>query len=388
MDIIFLFGTVQAFFLALLIFSKKNKSKSDFVLSFWIVFIGLHLLDTYFHTSELVLKYPHLIGIGYNFPILHGPFMFVYVLLMINKEGRFKPVYWLHGIPFLVATLYLMSNYYFLSASEKVAFLHAQMVRLSPDLRVLWIFKVFVGPIYVFCSLIKLKQHSKNIAENFSYSERINLIWLKFVVAGLGFVWIIVLITMFLRFNFPEFPFFMGDYAIYIALTIAVFFLGYFGFKQEVIYTHEPSNHTYSKENRKVENVKSKNDKPQKRYKKSGLDEKTAKEYLKRLLNFMEKEKPYLNGKLSLKEVADSLNISVNHLSQVINEQTSMSFFDFINKYRVEEVKIRLVDPKNEQFTLLAIAFDCGFNSKSSFNSIFKKITELTPSEYAKKNLS
>ena len=98
----------------------------------------------------------------------------------------------------------------------------------------------------------------------------------------------------------------------------------------------------------------------------------------------MEKEKPYLNGKLSLKEVADSLNISVNHLSQVINEQTGMSFFDFVNKYRIEEVKVRLTDPKNEQFTLLAIAFDCGFNSKSSFNSIFKKIMGFTPSQFSK----
>jgi AraC-like DNA-binding protein len=385
MDIIFLFGTVQAFFLALLIFSKKNKSTSDFVLGFWIVFIGLHLLDNYFHTSGLVLKYPHLIGIGYNFPILQGPFMFVYVLVMINKEGRFKPVYWLHGIPFLISTLYLMSNYYFLNASEKIIFLHAQMVHLSPDLRVLWIFKVFVGPIYVICSLIKLRQHSKNIAENFSYSESINLNWLKLVVGGLGIVWLIVLTTMFLRINFPEIPFIMRDYSIYYALTAAVFFLGFFGFKQQVIYSNEPLNY---KEKNQTEILESKEEKSKERYKKSGLDENQSEEYLRQLLGYMEKEKPYLNGKLSLKEIAESLYISINHLSQVINEQTGMSFFDFVNKYRVEEVKKRLSNPKNQQFTLLAIAFDCGFNSKSSFNHIFKKITGLTPSQYSKINLS
>lgn len=98
----------------------------------------------------------------------------------------------------------------------------------------------------------------------------------------------------------------------------------------------------------------------------------------------MEEEKPYLNGKLSLKDVAQYVDISVNHLSQVINEQLHKSFFDFINTYRVEEVKRLLNESRHEQLTLLAVAYDSGFNSKSSFNSIFKKITGVTPSQYLK----
>ncbi len=78
------------------------------------------------------------------------------------------------------------------------------------------------------------------------------------------------------------------------------------------------------------------------------------------------------------------MNISVNHLSQVINEQLGMTFFDYVNSYRVEEVKARLSSPDVKNFTLLGIAYDSGFNSKSSFNSIFKKFTGLTPSQFAK----
>lgn len=388
MEIIFLFGTVQAFFLSLLIFSKKNKSTGDYVLGCWIVFIGLHLLDTYFHSSGFVSKHLHLFALGYNFPILQGPFMFVYVLVMINKSGLFKPVYLLHGIPFLIATIYLLFNFYFLSAPEKMVYYQIQSVHFNTSLKIIWILKVFVGPVYVIWSLLKLKIHKKNVAENFSYSEHINLNWLKYVVIGLGFVWIIVLLTMFLRKYFPQIPLIMGDYFIYLALTASVFFLGYFGFKQQVIYANEPGNIEISKNNKQPIIKESNEEKQIERYKKSGLTENTAKEYLKKLLNYMDKEKPYLNGKLGLKEVAESLNISINHLSQVINEQTGMSFFDFVNKYRVEEVKTRLADPKNNQFTLLAIAFDCGFNSKSSFNSIFKKNTGQTPSEYLKSFLS
>ena len=87
----------------------------------------------------------------------------------------------------------------------------------------------------------------------------------------------------------------------------------------------------------------------------------------------MEKEIPYTDGKLSLKQVATNLNISTNHLSQVINENLNKNFFDFVNEYRVNLIKEKMKDPNHKQFTLLALAFDCGFNSKSSFNVIFKK---------------
>ena len=96
----------------------------------------------------------------------------------------------------------------------------------------------------------------------------------------------------------------------------------------------------------------------------------------------MDTEKPYLNGKLSLKQVATDLEISTNYLSQVINENMDMNFFDFVNGYRVEMVKEMIKDPSTKNFTLLAIAYDCGFNSKSSFNSIFKKHTGVTPSQF------
>ena len=124
------------------------------------------------------------------------------------------------------------------------------------------------------------------------------------------------------------------------------------------------------------------------RYKKSGLNEKKAKEYLDQLLQYMQEEKPYLNGKLSLNEVASHLKISINHLSQVVNGHLGISFFDFVNKYRVDEMKSKLSNPENKQFTLMAIAYDCGFNSKSSFNKIFKNTTGCTPSEYIKSNIS
>ena len=98
----------------------------------------------------------------------------------------------------------------------------------------------------------------------------------------------------------------------------------------------------------------------------------------------MENERPYLNAKLSLRDVADYLGISTNHLSQVINENLKENFFDFVNGYRIAAVKRMMNDPTNSHLTLLGMAYESGFNSKSSFNATFKKMTGSTPSQYQK----
>ncbi len=379
MEIIFLFGTVQAFFLSLLILTKKKKSTGDYVLGCWMIFIGLHLLDYYSFSTMLFLKYPKIGGIGMNFPLLQGPFMFVYVLIMTNKTGRFKKIYLLNALPFVLVTIYFLFNFYFLNATEKLSYYHIKIINVStPFLKINWILNVFLGPVYVVLSLIKLRKHSKTINKEFSYTEHINLNWLKYVIAGLGFVWIIVLLTMVVRFFIPSLYIGKTDNFIYFSVTAAVFFLGFFGFKQQTIYSDASG---FIKKQKTV-SVEEKTQKE--RYQKSGLNENKAKEYLDRLLQFVEKDKPYLDNNLNLKNLSDHLGISANHLSQVINEQLHVSFFDFINKYRVEEFKSRLSKPDSKQYTILAIAYDCGFNSKSGFNIIFKKMTGLTPSQFIK----
>ena len=100
----------------------------------------------------------------------------------------------------------------------------------------------------------------------------------------------------------------------------------------------------------------------------------------------MQTEKLYLNPQLSLNDFSQITNIPSHHITQTLNEFCKQNFHDFVNYYRVQEFKVQLFLPKNESFSLLGIAYDCGFNSKSSFNRIFKKITSQTPSEYKKIN--
>ena len=118
-----------------------------------------------------------------------------------------------------------------------------------------------------------------------------------------------------------------------------------------------------------------------KKYSSSSLKTEDSKVYLDNLLDLMRSEKPYLDPELKLVSLSVRLNIPSNHLSQVINEQLNLSFFDFINQYRVDAAKDILKD-RSTNDTLLKIAFDVGFNNKVSFNNYFKKLTGMTPSQF------
>ena len=146
--------------------------------------------------------------------------------------------------------------------------------------------------------------------------------------------------------------------------------IGYFGFKQGMILI------CTSDSEKNVADIT--------KYKTSGLSSNDAKDFLPVLLKYMETEKPYLNSQLSISELAEQINIPTNHLSQIINEQTGKNFFEFINSFRVEEVKLQISDNQDKKFTLLAIALDSGFNSKTVFNTFFKKETGLTPRQFLK----
>ncbi|UCH94589.1 MAG: helix-turn-helix domain-containing protein [Candidatus Aminicenantes bacterium] len=122
------------------------------------------------------------------------------------------------------------------------------------------------------------------------------------------------------------------------------------------------------------------------KYKSSTLTVQKSKTHLNQLLKIMVEEKPYLDPELSLQKLAKRMEITKEDLSQVINEQLKKNFKNFVNEYRIEEAKKKLLDPRENQFVIMKIALDVGFNSKSVFNASFKKFTGISPSEYRKKH--
>jgi len=117
---------------------------------------------------------------------------------------------------------------------------------------------------------------------------------------------------------------------------------------------------------------------------KSALTKEMADEYVRRLIEFMDSRKPYLDPNLTLPKLAGQVSIRIHHLSQIINEQLHERFFDFVNHYRFEEAKRGLRDPSLSHYSIIGIANKVGFRSKSVFNLTFKKRTGMTPSEFRK----
>jgi AraC-like DNA-binding protein len=121
------------------------------------------------------------------------------------------------------------------------------------------------------------------------------------------------------------------------------------------------------------------------KYKNSNLNTTLIAQYKNDLINAMQRDRLYHNGKLSIQDVSEKLNIPRQYISEVLNEHMETNFQDFINEYRVEDFINRLKNDQNDHLTLMSIATDVGFNSKSSFNAIFKKFKGLTPTEFKKK---
>jgi AraC-like DNA-binding protein len=228
------------------------------------------------------------------------------------------------------------------------------------------IFDVLVyisGLVYITWSLMLWKKHNRNIKENFSYTENINLIWLRNLIIGMAAIWLAVLFG-----NFSDETF--GDALIFGAVSLYIFFIGYYGIRQGVIFTDS------------TEKEGSSTGKTKEKYSKSPLNEDQSQSLLDRLLLFMEEEKPYLESKITLPQLANRFETNPNYLSQVINEKLNQNLYDFINGYRVEEFTKRLIQDDAQNYTLFGHAQNCGFSSKSSFHEVFKKQTGQTPFQY------
>jgi len=373
MELVIILGASQAFFLGVLAFSKKNKSNADWLLACWLLYIGLTLFYVYLHDIRFVQSRPYLLNWGTGVPLLHGAFLFVYILLLTNKSGNFKRTYWLHALPFLLVNIYFVFDFHLLSPEEKLHYYSEQFEGPYLSILIAGTLNVLVGPFYFIWSLVKLRMHERTISNEFSFKENVDLRWLKNLLYGFGMLWMVVIIANLLSDIIPVFSSASGESIINGTVAISVFFLGYFGIRQPMIYSGKDSEKTIAKGPNK-----------ESQYQHSGLTDADAEKHLQKLLDYMTMEKPYLDGKLSMKTLSTSLDISTYHLSQVINERLDKNFFVFTNEFRVEEFKRLITSNKQQQFTLLALAYNSGFNSKSSFNNIFKKITGYTPTEYIK----
>ncbi|WP_339736536.1 helix-turn-helix domain-containing protein [uncultured Sunxiuqinia sp.] len=368
MDAIFTSGIFMSFFIVFLLFTKKNKALTDRILAAWVAIMGIHLLGYYLYHLGFWELYPHLIGVTAPFPLLHGPMLYLYTLYSLRNDSKIRRIDYLHFAPVAIAYLYMAKFFFFYTIEQKRMVDRGEIDDFGLFSSILLIGFVVSGLSYSILAYRLTWKHKRQIDDNFSYDEGINLDWLRYCIWAIGIIFLTVTIILVTRELF-EVPYsFNADYIFYTLIIVFIFYIGYFGIRHQDMFTHN------------VKDLKSSPPLPDEKYKKSGLNEALLEEGHQKLLDFMHAEKPFLDPKLTLSGLASALNMSPNQLSQIINQQEQMNFHDFVNRYRVDEFIHRA--SQNNRFSILAHALDSGFNSKSSFNSIFKKHKDRTPSQY------
>ena len=350
----FVAGIGLAAFIEFLLISKRNKSEADLVLTVWMFLISLHLFLMYIYLTEDIYTFPFLLGLEQPLPLLHGVFLFIYVSLLTRQLPEKRALMILHFLPATVVYAYLIT-FFILPDDQKIQIYRNH----GAGHEVYTLIKSYAislsGILYVIWSALLLRRHRRNIRDQFSDLEKVNLRWLQLLTYGLGGIWFLVI-------------FFRSEIFTMGGIVVFVFLVGYFGVRQADIFAPtQPADDGGEQK---------------KKYPKSGLTDEASAELHQALTQLMAEDAPYKKADLSINDLATRLGVHPNYLSQVINQREQKNFYDFVNTFRVEEFKRLIGKSKNQQFTLLSLAYDCGFASKSSFNRYFKKATGQTPSEY------
>lgn len=351
------FGIAQAIFWAIALISlKRGNAVANRVLALLLSMFSVGIASAILYETRYILSYPHFAEVATPILFVYPPLFFLYVKGLTSGRLKLKTSLF-HFIPFLICAAYIFP-FYINNAEYKISYLLSAFNNPPQEYLVISFLFIVQELTYIVLTLRLVAKHAQRIKGTYSSIEKINLAWIRNLVVALILVW--ALYVFLEMFDTPL----ESNLIVAFSVTIFVYVMGYMGLRQPEVFLE-------------VGNSESK-----KKYKKSGLTPQKAEEYLKKLLDFMETEKPYIDDDLTLQQLASQLSISTHHLSQLINERLNQTFFDFVNSYRVKEATKELADPGKDHLTILAIAYNAGFNSKSSFNSAFKKHTQMTPSQF------
>ncbi|MBN1950195.1 MAG: AraC family transcriptional regulator [Bacteroidales bacterium] len=352
METIAWIGLSQSLFAALLIGTKHKISAPDRILTGWLCLMAIEFLTCALDYD--LFKTPLLS----NSFLLFNPAFFLYVRALIDRKFRLRWIHLLHLVPYIAFEM----TAYILQA-------HQSLDSFIENDRNLVFRIIFAGVSffswlgYNLSSFVLVRRHRKDLKNEFSsIANTFSLGWILFVVIFYT-SFCVIAIGMGLYVVMARSLINLPDPVIYSTWLLLVFILGYYGLMQKEIYS------------RLIQ------EEPEVRYKKSYLTKDAKKKLRDRIIKHFEVDKPYLNPELSMDMLSISLIAPKYQITEVLNMEIGKNFFQFVNEYRVNAVKQILAD-KNNPYSIEAIGYECGFNSKSSFFTVFKNITGQTPYQY------
>jgi AraC-like DNA-binding protein len=356
------------------------------MLSFYIFLFSAGLFENWLVQNNNSLLSSILLSFLGNSSYLYGPLLYLFVYYLIKDINIPRKKDFLHFIVFFV----------FFSADCFIILQKIEIGTNTAEVLELLQFELLVAQtlIYNLLAIQKLKGHYNFILQTYSNIEERDLNWLK--------TFLIIITTIYCLSFLLSHLMLAGVNAasnffvlVQIAITSCIYLMSYVILSSPHLFTErkigglntldeqlQEKNGPHLGENGNTGEALPMLEK----YKKSGLKLDLASHYLEILKNLMEKEKPFKNPDLNIHLLSTQLGVSKNHLTQIINEQLKMNFYEFINTYRIEEAKNLLLNPAYSHLSLLGIAAESGYKSKATFFSNFKKRTGLTPLEWQKEN--
>lgn len=358
--------------LVFIAFSNPNKVnvKANFWFGLFLTSIFIVNLEDLFFVIGKEIKNQILIN-SFSLPAnFIAPLFYISICYFIKPNRKWKYTDYFHffiGILFFLTLLAIT----FLFTEKNVAINDTEIINVVTVIYYILQYSFIIQLlIYGFLTFKKLKKHQENLKIFSSNTENIDLKWLKnivIIVNGLLLIWII---DMLFNISSPTIS------VINYFLLLGIFFITFDFIKQKEIY---PFSVTLKDEIINIiEETNSLSNKKELISNERLNENKTA------LLKIMDSQKPYLNSEISLVKLSQMLQTTPHLISYTINKGFNENFYQFINRYRIEESKKLLLDPTKNNLTLIGIGYEVGFNSKSAFNTTFKKITGKTPSEFKK----
>lgn len=370
-NIVLIIAVAQGLLITILLFHKYSTLYPNRFLGLLMLIFSLSLIHIYLGEQELYEQ--ELVDtILTSVIFLLGPLHFLYTKYLIHQPRKFMKIEMLHFTPAIVFIIFIL-----LVSNDWLPRNYGRLFLNEQDSGLIFINWAFVIQVLVYYSLSirELKWYSWRIKDVFSSIEPVRLHWLRLLTyLGISIILIFLVENILNLFQINITNFHLSS----VLGAIYVYAMGYLGISKTYIFKDAvmeeitqdlPDDYSSQKE------IKAK-------YERSGLSRDQAQKYAEHLIELMEDKKVYLDSQLTLLQLAEMLSISPHHLSEIINGHLNQKFFDLINQYRVNHVIKDFTNEKKRHLTILGIGLEAGFNSKTTFNTIFKKFTGKTPSEY------
>jgi AraC-like DNA-binding protein len=352
--------------LALFLLTVKTKNKLENRL--FAAFLIINAIDTSgFFICNFIPNTINLLTFRMSAYLLGMPLFYLYVNSVCYSDFKLKPKYLLHAVPFAIANLVLVPRLYLADETNKRYFF--EHLAQTPEMYFYQILGELQYIYYIVYILLILKKHKKIYLENYTNPNTLSYKWLFQLTIAFLIIHSIIIVKNFLRYTSYNHEFIWMNVITGIAvLLITCWFIlkvlnnpelfrgidSRLQLSEDFINSTEIKNIINEPKNNQIELLK----------------------------NFMIEKEPFLEPSLTIQELSNQIKIPVRDLSVLINHHINQHFFDFVNEYRIQKAMTILKDPAQKDFTVLEILYQVGFNSKSSFNSSFKKYTNQTPTEF------